>query len=131
MNAPGSSSRGSLALLLGAVLLPVPWLGLSLGGFHGDPLLVAVLTGVAILGAAFLLSWAAELLQMDVSQAFALAVLALIAVLPEYAVDAVFAIAQRAVTPRGLQVPKELATIVPAGTDTAVVAEAAASVERV
>ena len=91
MNAPGSSSRGSLALLLGAVLLPVPWLGLSLGGFHGDPLLVAVLTGVAILGAAFLLSWAAELLQIEVSQAFALALLALIAVLPEYAVDAVFA----------------------------------------
>ena len=40
---------------------------------------------------AFLLSWAAELLQIEVSQAFALALLALIAVLPEYAVDAVFA----------------------------------------
>ena len=91
MNATRSSSRASLVLLLGALLLPVPWLGLRLAGFHGDPLLVSLLAGVAILGAAFLLSWGAELLQIDVSQAFALALLALIAVLPEYAVDAVFA----------------------------------------
>jgi cation:H+ antiporter len=82
---------GRLLPLLGALLLPVPWLALSLSGFHGDPLLVSLLTGLAILGAAFLLSWAAELLQIEVSQAFALALLALIAVLPEYAVDAVFA----------------------------------------
>jgi cation:H+ antiporter len=90
----GSSSSGgsSVALLVGAALLPVPWLGLSLAGFHGDPLLVALLSGVAILGAAFMLSWGAELLQIEVSQAFALALLALIAVLPEYAVDAVFAL---------------------------------------
>ena len=55
------------------------------------PWLVAALAGVAILGAAFLMAWAAELIQVDISQALALAVLALIAVLPEYAVDAVFA----------------------------------------
>lgn len=88
---PASAPVRRLAPLLGAALLPVPWLGLSMAGFHGDPLLVSLLTGVAILGAAFLLSWAAELLQIEVSQAFALALLALIAVLPEYAVDAVFA----------------------------------------
>ena len=55
------------------------------------PVVISTLTGLAIVGAAFLLSWAAEVFQLDVSQAFALALLALIAVLPEYAVDAVFA----------------------------------------
>jgi cation:H+ antiporter len=74
------------------VVLTAPWVALaSLGVNGGSPLLVASLTGLAILGAAFVLSWAAELVQMDVSQALALALLALIAVLPEYAVDAVFA----------------------------------------
>ena len=47
--------------------------------------------GLAILGSAFLLAWAAEVLQLDVSQGLALTVLALIAVLPEYAVDFTFA----------------------------------------
>ena len=45
----------------------------------------------AILGSAFLLAWAAEVLQLDISQGLALTVLALIAVLPEYAVDFAFA----------------------------------------
>lgn len=47
--------------------------------------------GVAILAAAFLLSWAAEVAQLDISQTLAIAVLALIAVMPEYAVDLVLA----------------------------------------
>jgi cation:H+ antiporter len=81
----------SLLPLACAILLPVPWLVLRTQGFQGPPPLVSILAGLAILGAAFVLSWAAELLQMDVSQALALAVLALIAVLPEYAVDAIFA----------------------------------------
>lgn len=51
----------------------------------------AIVFGFGILGAAFMLSWAAELAQLEVSQAFALAVLALIAILPEYAVDLYFA----------------------------------------
>jgi len=84
-------SRRGLLPLAGAVLLCAPWLALSQSHSVGAPWLVAILTGAAILGAAFLLSWAAELIQVDVSQALALALLALIAVLPEYAVDAVFA----------------------------------------
>ena len=51
---------------------------------------LALLFGLGIVGAAFLLSWAAEVLQLDISAGLALAVLALIAVLPEYAVDFVF-----------------------------------------
>ncbi len=53
--------------------------------------LEALLFGLAIVGAAFLLSWAAEVAQLDISASLAIAVLALIAVLPEYAVDLVFA----------------------------------------
>src|SRR3954464_4607411 len=47
--------------------------------------------GGAIVGAAFLLSWAAEVAQLDISAGLAIALLAFIAVLPEYAVDVVFA----------------------------------------
>ena len=55
----------------------------------------------------------------------------IVVVVLAFAVDALFAIVQRAVTPRGLALPRELATIVPAGTDTAITAEAAASAEKV
>src|ERR1051325_7245021 len=85
------ANMAHLVPLFAATLLPLPWFVVRFTGLPAAPAVVAILTGVAILGAAFLLSWAAELLQIDVSQAFALAVLALIAVLPEYAVDAVFA----------------------------------------
>jgi cation:H+ antiporter len=51
----------------------------------------ALIFGIAIIGSAFLLSWAAEAAQLDISAGLATAVLALIAVLPEYAVDFVFA----------------------------------------
>ena len=57
--------------------------------------LEAALFGLAIVGAAFILSWAAEVAQLDISAGLAIAVLALIAVLPEYAVDFVFAMAGR------------------------------------
>jgi osmoprotectant transport system permease protein len=54
----------------------------------------------------------------------------LVVVVLAFAVDGLLALAQRAVTPRGLHMPRELQTIVPAGTDTAVAAETAATVER-
>ena len=54
-------------------------------------LVVAVSAGMGIFGAAFALSWAAEAAQVDVPQSLSLAFLALIAVLPEYAVDIYFA----------------------------------------
>ena len=51
------------------------------------PVWDTVLPGLAIFGSAVLLSWGAELAQLEISQALALAFLALVAVLPEYAVD--------------------------------------------
>ncbi len=58
---------------------------------ESDPRLGAILFGIGIFGAAFMLSWAAEVAQMDISRGLALAILALIAILPEYAVDLYFA----------------------------------------
>ena len=66
-------------------------IALRLLGIHLDPLPALLLFGGAVLSAAFLLAWAAEALQMDVSRGLAMAVLAFIAVLPEYAVDLYFA----------------------------------------
>ncbi len=74
-----------------AALSTVPGLTLRLGLYHVSPAAEAVIYGVAIVGAAFMLSWAAEVFQLDVSQGLALAMLALIAILPEYIVDATFA----------------------------------------
>jgi cation:H+ antiporter len=74
-----------------AVLLTMPGLTLRLGLYHVSPAAEAIIYGVAIVGAAFMLSWAAEVFQLDVSQGLALAMLALVAILPEYIVDATFA----------------------------------------
>ena len=64
---------------------------LRLGLYHAQPPVEALLYGLAILGAAFVLSWAADVAQLDMTQGLALAILALIAILPEYVVDATFA----------------------------------------
>lgn len=68
----------------------VPGLYLVFADKHLYDPLAALIFGIAIFGAAFILSWAAEVAQMDISQSLAVAILALVAVLPEYAVDFVF-----------------------------------------
>ncbi len=73
------------------LLLPLQWLVVRGTAEALPELAIALLAGAAIFGSAFLLSWAAELAQLEVSQTLAIAVLALIAVLPEYAVDIYFA----------------------------------------
>jgi len=78
-----------LPLLL-AALITLPGLWLKLGGIHLAPPPAALLSGLAILGASFLLLGACDVAQMDIPQTLALAVVALIAVLPEYAVDMYF-----------------------------------------
>lgn len=50
-----------------------------------------VLPGACTVGAAVLLTWAAEAAEVDVSQNLSIGLLALVAVLPEYAVDIYFA----------------------------------------
>ncbi len=82
---------GNLLALLSAALLALQWVFLRLAGVELTPHLTALLSGIGIFGAAILLSWAAEVAQLDVPQSLAFAFLALIAVLPEYAVDMYFA----------------------------------------
>jgi cation:H+ antiporter len=85
--------RHPLTAVVGAVLLTVPWIGVwSANADHAlGTVPVVVVSGLAILGASFLLAWGAETAEKDVPRAFALAVLAVLAVAPEYAVDAYFA----------------------------------------
>jgi cation:H+ antiporter len=81
-----------LAALAFAGALPLPWIALHhLPGLELPPEFVAVAAGVAILGGAFLLSWATELAERDIPQSLAILILALVSVLPEYAVDLHFA----------------------------------------
>ncbi|MGH3899045.1 MAG: sodium:proton exchanger [Pseudonocardiaceae bacterium] len=91
----GSPRRLPPQLILAfLVSLPGAYLGaadyLGLPHLEMPPLVAAAVFGIAIIGAAFVLSWAAEAAQVDISAGLALSVLALLAVLPEYAVDFVF-----------------------------------------
>jgi cation:H+ antiporter len=83
-------TRHRISLVL-AVLTTLPGLYIRLGELHLAHPVEALLYGLAIVGAAFMLSWAAEVAQIDISAGLAIALLAFIAVLPEYAVDMVFA----------------------------------------
>ncbi len=90
--------RKYLMPLVLALLITLPGIYLRLSGLaaailaHSAPhrplvALVAVCSGIAVVGASFLLLWACDAAQEDISQTLALAIVALIAVLPEYAVD--------------------------------------------
>jgi cation:H+ antiporter len=103
--------RRALRAIAAAAALTVPWvtvwavtsvvpfvagvLGVpyEVPGFFADlstPATVAT-SGLSVLGASFLLAWGAETAEKDVPRAFAIAVLAVLAVAPEYAVDALYA----------------------------------------
>ena len=83
--------RRQFTAFIGALVITTPALFLRVSGTHLDDIPAAVVFGLGIVGAAFLLTWAAEALELDVSRGLAIGVLALIAVLPEYAVDFTFA----------------------------------------
>jgi cation:H+ antiporter len=87
---PSTRDGRQLLLVVAAASLTLPGLALRFGDLHPTSWLAAALYGLAVVGAAFMLAWGAELVQVDVSQGLALAMLALVAVLPEYAVDFVF-----------------------------------------
>jgi len=73
-----------------AAAVTLPGLAVRLAGIPVEAPSQALAAGVAILGASFLLLWACDAAQTEISQALALAVVALIAVLPEYSVDMYF-----------------------------------------
>jgi cation:H+ antiporter len=82
-------SRHHFAIIL-AIAVTLPGLYARFAHLELSAPLTALISGIAILGASFLLLWACEAAQTDIPQTLALAVVALIAVLPEYAVDMYF-----------------------------------------
>ncbi|GAA3340689.1 sodium/hydrogen exchanger [Curtobacterium pusillum] len=84
----GASAWGRIAI---CVVLALPAVVFRLGGFAPNPLVDLLVFGGAVVAASFLLAWAAEAAQKDIAGALAIAILALIAVLPEYAVDLYYA----------------------------------------
>ena len=86
--APSHTLFRSLAIV---VVILCPASALRLLGTQVDPVLGLLAYGGAVVGASFVLAWAAEAAQLDVSGSLAVAVLAVIAVLPEYAVDLYYA----------------------------------------
>lgn len=73
------------------MVVATPALVVRGAGWHLSPPLTAALFGAAILAAGFLLNWGAETAERHVSQGLVIAVLALVTVLPEYAVDLYYA----------------------------------------
>src|SRR5690349_18059044 len=72
------------------VALAVPALVLRLAGVHPAAALSLAAFGTAVVASSFLLAWAAEAARLDIAGPLAIAILAIIAVLPEYAVDLYF-----------------------------------------
>ena len=83
--------RSPWTLLLAAVALGLPALIFRLGGVHISTEFEVAIFGLGILSAAFLISTGAEAAQHDIPAALAVALVAFIAVLPEYAIDLLLA----------------------------------------
>jgi cation:H+ antiporter len=85
----------AVILIVVAIALPAPLLRLAhvTGAWdpHLEPLVESLIFGIGIFAAATLLTWASEVAETEMSAGLALVILALIAVLPEYAVDLYFA----------------------------------------
>jgi len=71
-------------------MFALPAILARLTGTELPPGITVLVYGVGVVASAVLLSWAAEAAQVDISGSLAIAILALIAVLPEYAVDLYF-----------------------------------------
>jgi len=82
------SAVWKVALVL---LIAAPAVVVRLSGTQLAPLAGILVYGPAVVASAFLLVWAAEAARHDISGSLATAILAIIAVLPEYAVDLYFA----------------------------------------
>ncbi|RDH98553.1 cation:H+ antiporter [Curtobacterium sp. AG1037] len=84
----GRSAWGRIAI---CIVLALPAVVFRVTGFAPNAVVDLLVFGGAVVAASFLLAWAAEAAQKDISGALAIAILALIAVLPEYAVDLYYA----------------------------------------
>ncbi|WP_199430533.1 sodium:proton exchanger [Qaidamihabitans albus] len=91
MNASGGARTRQVLALTVAVGLCVPALLLRLLLGHVSAPIGTLCYGVAFIGAALLLVWGTELAQLELPTGLALSALAVIAILPEYAIDLLFA----------------------------------------
>ncbi len=80
-----------LILLLLALVATAPAIALRMSSARPGPLVDVAVFGSAILAAGVMLSWGAEAAEKRVSQGLILAAVALVTVLPEYAVDLYYA----------------------------------------
>ena len=72
------------------IAITAPALVLRLTGVHLPAALGLLAFGAAVVAASFLLAWGAEAARLDIAGPLAIAILAVIAVLPEYVVDLYF-----------------------------------------
>jgi cation:H+ antiporter len=79
-----------LAMVL-ALFSAVPAALVHFGWLNVSVELATLFSGLAIVGASFAMAWGSEAAEHDIPRALALTAIALLAVLPEYAVDIVFA----------------------------------------
>jgi cation:H+ antiporter len=86
---PRGGNPRALSLLGVAIALTVPALALRIFGFdpHRAPLNGMLVYGMCVVAAAFILTWAAEVAELEIGSGLAVVFLALVTVLPEYAVD--------------------------------------------
>ncbi|MEV1286207.1 sodium:proton exchanger [Micromonospora sp. NPDC049679] len=87
------SVRAAAARIGAAVSGAAPAVTVRLAGAELPPPLAVAVFGTAVLSAVALLMWASEAARVDLPGRLALAILALVAILPEYAVDIYFAYA--------------------------------------
>ena len=90
MDTAPPDSRQQILFMALALAATLPGVYLRITGIHPEPILPRSYTGWPSSGQHSSSSWAAEVIQMDIAAGLALALLALIAILPEYAVDFVF-----------------------------------------
>ncbi len=78
--------------LAGTAVCTVPGLVVRLGGGAAPYPMQLVAYGAAVVAAAFMLAWASEAAQVDVAHGLVVAVVAFVAILPEYLVEVHFAL---------------------------------------
>lgn len=83
--------RRFIVLLGFALAATAPAIFFRVMGWRTDAVLDSAVFGVAVLAAGFMLSWGAEAAERRISKGLILALVALITVLPEYAVDMYYA----------------------------------------
>ena len=82
-----------LAPFLLCVALATPALSAVAGLWNPEPVAGAIVSGVAIVAAAFMLGWVGEAAELDLAGGLAVGLLAIVTILPEYVVSIYFAFA--------------------------------------